>query len=578
MKAAIYARYSSDNQREQSIHDQIRVCQNYARDKGLEVSNDHIYSDEARSGAIRDRAGLDALLEACGEKKFQVVLVDDSSRLSRDVSYFNQLLCRFIYMQVRLVSVSDGLDTSEENAKVAYQFRSIFNELYLSDLKKKTHRGQMGQLMRGYVMGGIYYGYESVPMGELRHDKKGRLKADGYTLKIIPEEARIIKRIYSEFTDGKSINYIMRSLNEENIPIRQRRSGGWSAPTLSRMLRNEIYKGTYIWNRTKSIKDPMSGNTKQIPRPKSEWVIVEKPELKIVEPELWDKAHKRLEEMKEAYSRKKGSRRKSYVETNPTHLLSGNLVCGVCKGAVILVSGKGAGYYGCHNAKRKICDNKLLISRKKLESFFMQALLEKVLKAEHLQLIYKKIEEEIKKQFAHLPEEIRLKKRELERLETRIHRFIEFIAGARGTPSIAAALEDAESKAEPLKTEIESLEKTQGEAFEPPPKEWIVHRIGNIQEVLERKTEKSALLLRDLTGKIVLTPAIPDVGKPYYRAKSKLKSFAVLNGAKGSNSLQWWTRLGSNQRPHHCQRRALPTELRAPLTKIVIHSKTSKIK
>ena len=108
MKAAIYARYSSDNQREQSIHDQIRVCQNYARDKGLEVSNDHIYSDEARSGAIRDRAGLDALLEACGEKKFQVVLVDDSSRLSRDVSYFNQLLCRFIYMQVRLVSVSDA--------------------------------------------------------------------------------------------------------------------------------------------------------------------------------------------------------------------------------------------------------------------------------------------------------------------------------------------------------------------------------------------------------------------------------------------------------------------------------------
>ena len=189
--------------------------------------------------------------------------------------------------------------------------------------------------------------------------------------------------------------------------------------------------------------------------------------------------------------------------------------------------------------------------------------MEKVLKAEHLQLIYKKVEEEIKKQFSHLPEEIRLKKRELERLETRIHRFIEFIAGARGTPSIAAALEDAESKAEPLKTEIESLEKTQGEAFEPPPKEWIVHRIGNIQEVLERKTEKSALLLRDLTGKIVLTPAVPDVGRPYYRAKSKLKSFAVLNGAKGSNSLQWWTRLGSNQRLRHCQRRALPTELRA---------------
>ena len=213
-----------------------------------------------------------------------------------------------------------------------------------------------------------------------------------------------------------------------------------------------------------------------------------------------------------------------------------------------MVSGKGSGYYGCHNARRKACDNKLLVSRKKLESFFMEALLEKVLKPEHLRLIYKKVEEAIKKQFAHLPEEIRLKKIELNREETRIHRFVEFVAQARATASIAAALEEAEGKAGTLKTELESLEKTKGEAFEPPPREWLVHRIANIREVLEQKTEKSALLLRKLTGKVVLTPTTPGVGKPYYRAKSRLKSFAVLEGAKGSNSLQWWRRRDLNPR------------------------------
>ena len=170
MKAAIYARYSSDNQREQSIEDQIRVCQNYARDKGIEILNGHIYSDEARSGSIHNRKGLDALIKSCEAKKFDIVLVDDSSRISRDVHYFNQLLCRFMYLQVRLISVSDGLDTEDENAKVGYQFRSIFNELYLTDLKKKTHRGQMGQVMRGFFMGGAAYGYESVPVGDLAPD------------------------------------------------------------------------------------------------------------------------------------------------------------------------------------------------------------------------------------------------------------------------------------------------------------------------------------------------------------------------------------------------------------------------
>ena len=117
MKAAIYARYSSDNQREQSIEDQVRVCRNYACERDIEVSRQHIYSDEARSGSIRNREGLDALMKAAEEKKFDIVLVDDSSRISRDVSYFNQLLCRFMYLQVRLTSISDGLDTQEENAE-----------------------------------------------------------------------------------------------------------------------------------------------------------------------------------------------------------------------------------------------------------------------------------------------------------------------------------------------------------------------------------------------------------------------------------------------------------------------------
>ena len=68
MKAAIYARYSSDNQREQSIQDQISVCKNYALKNGIQVLEDCIYSDEARSGALRNRSGLDSLLSDCETK------------------------------------------------------------------------------------------------------------------------------------------------------------------------------------------------------------------------------------------------------------------------------------------------------------------------------------------------------------------------------------------------------------------------------------------------------------------------------------------------------------------------------
>ena len=132
---------------------------------------------------------------------------------------------------------------------------------------------------------------------------------------------------------------------------------------------------------------------------------------------------------------------------------------------------------------------------------------------------------------------------ELNKAETRIHRFIEFIAEAKATASIATALEEAETTAGRLTEELNALEQTKDEAFEPPPKEWIGHKISEVQKVLEEKTEKSALLLRKLTGKVTLTPTVPDIGKPYYHARSKLKTFALLKGSdKGSNWCGWWSK------------------------------------
>lgn len=153
------------------------------------------------------------------------MLVDDSSRLSRDNQHFNTLLCLFEFWGISLISVSDGLDTREEHAKVAYQFRGIINELYLTDLKKKTHRGQMGQVLRGFSVGSRGYGYASVPDGETKHDKKGRLRADGFKLVIVPEEARIIQRIFRDFIDGKAVTKIAKEMNDERVPTKARLKG-----------------------------------------------------------------------------------------------------------------------------------------------------------------------------------------------------------------------------------------------------------------------------------------------------------------------------------------------------------------
>ena len=113
MKAAIYARYSSENQRPESIEDQIASCRRLAAARGYSVEDEHIYTDVAASGAREDRAGLVSLRRAASERSFDVALVDDLSRLARNTLLLLSVLEELRFHGVRVVSVADGLAHKE---------------------------------------------------------------------------------------------------------------------------------------------------------------------------------------------------------------------------------------------------------------------------------------------------------------------------------------------------------------------------------------------------------------------------------------------------------------------------------
>ena len=173
MRAAIYARYSSQNQSEKSILDQVRVCKQYIQEHGLTLAEQHIYTDEAISGSLLMRPGLQAIERAAEHKEFDALVVDDLSRLSRSNHQMLTLVLKFNYYQVKLISVSDGIITDDENAKLGIHVRGLINEMYLDDLKKKTIRGLEGQKLRGFSAGEAVYGYRTKPVGDLKLNKKG---------------------------------------------------------------------------------------------------------------------------------------------------------------------------------------------------------------------------------------------------------------------------------------------------------------------------------------------------------------------------------------------------------------------
>jgi site-specific DNA recombinase len=308
MRAAIYARYSSENQRPESIEDQVAACRRLAVERGFTVLEDHIYMDQAQSGARRDRPGLAALLAAAQQRQFEVVLVDDLSRLARDNYLMLSVLAELHFEGIRVISVADGLDSNDEESTLGIQIRGIFNELQLRDLKQKTLRGQMGQKQRGFSVGERTYGYRSMPVGTIQMDKKGRPRPEGYKMEIEPREAAVVLRIFKSYADGLSLTRIVRMLNEEGIPGRMRSSKGWAPATVSRLLDNEKYIGRWMWNRTESRRDPRTGRRRRFVKSDSEWVVHEDESLRIVPQDLWEKVRARRQEVRRSWPGGKGRR------------------------------------------------------------------------------------------------------------------------------------------------------------------------------------------------------------------------------------------------------------------------------
>jgi site-specific DNA recombinase len=124
LRSAAYARYSSDRQSPASIQDQLRKCKEYAAKQGWQFLEGHVYADEALSGAGGDRPEFVRMLQAASQlpRPFDVLLLDDTSRLSRNQGETARIFERLNFLGVRIVAVSQGIDSQSEQADVLMTF------------------------------------------------------------------------------------------------------------------------------------------------------------------------------------------------------------------------------------------------------------------------------------------------------------------------------------------------------------------------------------------------------------------------------------------------------------------------
>src|SRR5713226_3664541 len=495
MKVAVYARYSSDNQREASIADQFRICREFARRQGWHIANE--YSDHAVSGATLLRAGFQAMMQSALRKDVDIVLAESLDRFSRDQEDTAGLFKRLTFAGVSIVTLAEGDITF-----LHIGLKGTMNAMFLKELADKTRRGLRGRIENGKAGGGLCYGYRVVRRFENGVVTTGERE-------IVDEEAAVVRRIFRDYAAGVSPKQIAKALNKEGIPAPQ--GALWSPSTVHGnpkrgigILYNELYVGRMVWNRQRFLKDPDTGKRVARPNPPSEWITKDVPELRIVDDEAWKAVRDRYASVQRKWATADESKRFNQFK-RPKYLFSGLTKCGECGAGFIVYSRENLGCFGARD--RGTCTNKLTIPRQEVESRVLGALQDRLMRKDFFEEFCREFAKEVNRLRMERRAGLSSAKRELVRLEGRRKKLVELVMDGVPGREVKDELIAIGHRRDVLEAQVKA-------ANEPPP---LLHpsmadlyrtKVQQLAKALERedaRTEASEML-RGLIDAIVLIP------------------------------------------------------------------------
>src|SRR5438477_4540220 len=367
--AAIYARVSSEQQREQNtIASQTASLIEFAKNHDLEVPKEWVFEDEGYSGATLERPGLERLRDLAAEGHIQVVLAYAPDRLSRKYAYQILLIEELARHGVETLFLKAPQGDSAED-QLLVQFQGMIAEYERAQILERSRRGKRHRAHSGEisVLSGAPYGY--------RYIRKTDEAPAAYT--VYEAEAGVVRRIYEMYTlQGLSIGEITRRLNAEGIPTRKV-SARWERSTVWAVLRNPAYRGvacfgkTRVSSRTRVIRPlrrrgvTTPSSTAGHERPREEWIEIPVPAL--VAEESFTRAQELL------YQNKIRSRRRTIAPS----VVQGLVSCAKCGYALSRTSTQNSArkihYYKCigSDSWRKlggpVCDNGRFIRQELLD-------------------------------------------------------------------------------------------------------------------------------------------------------------------------------------------------------------------
>lgn len=529
LRAALYGRMSTDMQNPLSAEDQLRTAREFAEARGFVVVAE--FKDEGITGATLARPGLDELIDAANRKEFDVLVLEDLSRLARDLGHQEYVFAELEYSEVRVLTYTGDFDSESAGAEWVRAVQGTKNAVYRKEIAVKTHRGQTKTVQRGNSAGGRAYGYRSEPIYLGKVDRYGKPEPDAYRKVIHAEEAEWVHWIFRQYADGKSPRTIAAELNERGVPspgaswkrepkqgaddASKRADGKWMASTIhgqpdkgTGILCDPLYRGEYVWNRTRWVLKPQKPGLRNQkkryacrPRPEGEWLRQQVEELRIVSDDLWNavQARRRASKADTAPGKRPSGRPQRYP-------FSGLLFCAECGSRYVIVD---AAHYGCAsytNGGKAACGNRKRVKRAVIEEQLVETMRKDLVTPDTVAGVMRHLRAVAAEQRSgkDAAEKARISKKA--KLEREVANLADAIARGelRSSPIIAARLQAAETElaglSEPAKPVAQVVD-----LF--PKAEARYHKMmAELPRVMSREPDVARSMLKRLFHRVTLIP------------------------------------------------------------------------
>jgi site-specific DNA recombinase len=553
LRVLIHARFSTEEQRQSSIDDQVAACRAFLEanlpkgTKPTQVTVEVIREPEI-SGEIADRPGINQVWAGIEAKRWELIIAEESSRLYRHHTKAGELFESAVDAGVRVICPSDYIDTADDDWPDRLhmcQMQHARSNFYTRQRIKRAHDGLWA---RGAAVGNTVIGYRRRPTVPATESEPAQ---GPFYDEIDEEKAAVIREVFERIAAGETAAEVGEWLDAIKFAkAKWSRQAKWTTYNVNSIIRRTIYRGFETYRKKIAKRKLRTGKSELIWNDDDKIQTRQSPHLRIVSDDLWYRTNEIVDERRVFKEPIRGAGHPLRGTTRQRRgLIAGVFVCGIC-GAPMYSHGKTDGTFRCSGASKGACWYRGYCMRERVYPAVLEAVVNEVLSLDGVRDAVLARVRELHEKGGSVAAELKKLDKDEKKLVAAIERLSAAVESGDGAlASLTSRLADRERELAMVRARRQEVQEQAGRKEKLPPAAKLLEHLEAVKGQLLGDENRAAVILRQLlVGAIRVVPFMRIDGKRVVpRLEFTINLVAALPPAVASPLRQAATAAGAEE-------------------------------